>query len=226
QGLGFLKNAKEVYQTYQNYQEKYIPYYVAQYYAQQAALVYKYLQQTYQYIEGHEIDLPQQFVQELLVAYEAAQKAYQAYQASFFSNVYQTVIDEPSRLNYGKTPYSSSYYNYGPYSSSYLYGSYGPYKQFYGYSGLSSYPQYSPSYQYGPYSSNLYNFGKSGPYTGSYGYQYGPYKQSQYGQYNQGSSYTWPYYSSSYSYKPYGEKYGYSSNYAQISSYTPYEYGS
>ncbi|KAH1027366.1 uncharacterized protein LOC109546299 [Dendroctonus ponderosae] len=223
-GLGFLKNGKEVYQTYQNYQEKYIPYYVAQYYAQQAALVYKYLQETYQYIEGKEIYLPQQFVQELLVAYEAAQKAYQAYQPSFFSKVYQIVVDEPSNLNHGQTPYSSSYSNYGPYSSSYLYSSYGPYKQFYGYSGLSSYPQYSPSYQYGPSSSNFYNFGKSGPYTGSYGYQFGPYQQSQYGQHNQG--YTWPYYASSYSYKPYDEKYGSSSNYAQISSYTPYEYGS
>lgn len=220
QGLVVLKNAKEIYQTYQSYQENYIPYYVAQYYAQQAALVYKYLQQTYQYIEGKQIDLPQQFVQELLVAYETAQKVYLAYQPSFFSDVYQTTIDQPSGLNYGKTPSSSFYYNYGPYSSSYLYGSYGPYKQTYGYSGLSSYPQY------GQYTSSYHNFGKFSPYTGSYGYQYGPYQQSQYGQYNQGSSYTWPYYSSSYTYNPYGEQYGFSSNYVQGSSYTPYEYGS
>ncbi|KAH1020231.1 hypothetical protein HUJ04_009935 [Dendroctonus ponderosae] len=208
-GLGFLKNGKEVYQTYQNYQEKYIPYYVAQYYAQQAALVYKYLQETYQYIEGKEIYLPQQFVQELLVAYEAAQKAYQAYQPSFFSKVYQIVVDEPSNLNHGQTPYSSSYSNYGPYSSSYLYITH----------NTALHTNMGHLVQISIILANL-DRKLEAMYT----------NMVPTSKVNMGNTTKAPAILGLITllaiHTTYGEKYGSSRNYAQISSYTPCEYGS
>lgn len=80
--LKYIQTAKSIYQSYQSYNQFYVPYYAVQYYGVQTQQIYQYLQNVYLYIQQQQFLFPQYVIQQVQQAYFAALNAYQAYQPS------------------------------------------------------------------------------------------------------------------------------------------------
>jgi len=78
--LRSIQTAKSIYQSYQSYNQFYVPYYAVQYYGVQTQQIYQYLQNVYLYIQQQQYVFPQYVTQQVQQAYFAALNAYQAYQ--------------------------------------------------------------------------------------------------------------------------------------------------